>query len=210
MMADQHIPCPACGGSGQLSSFKGESRFLLTVEECPLCCGTGLAWPRRRKSRTKRGMIRKMNFDSGESMTAAKNGDSVKVHYTGTLEDGSTFDSSRGVEPLEFTLGSGQVIAGFDEAVVGMKPGEQKNVTVPADKAYGERHEEMVITVPRAQFPAHITPEVGQQLQLAGPNNQPILVRVVSLDEDSVQLDANPPLAGLDLTFDLELVSITE
>jgi peptidylprolyl isomerase len=155
-------------------------------------------------------MIRKMNLDSGESMTAAKNGDSVKVHYTGTLEDGSTFDSSRGVEPLEFILGSGQVIAGFDEAVVGMAPGEQKNVTVSADKAYGQRHEEMVITVPRAQFPAHITPELGQQIQLSGPNNQPILVRVVGISEDSVQLDANPPLAGLDLTFDLELVSIAE
>lgn len=143
-------------------------------------------------------------------MTAAKNGDSVKVHYTGTLEDGSTFDSSREVEPLEFTLGSGQVIAGFDEAVVGMEPGERKNVTIPADKAYGQRHEEMVITVPRSQFPAHITPEVGQQLQLAGPNNQPILVRVVKISEDSVQLDANPPLAGLDLIFDLELMAIAE
>ncbi len=143
-------------------------------------------------------------------MTAAKNGDCVKVHYTGLLEDGSTFDSSREVEPLEFTLGSGQVIAGFDEAVVGMKLGEQKNVTVPAHKAYGARHEEMVITVPRAQFPAHIIPEIGQQIQLAGPNNQPILVRVVSIAEDSVQLDANPPLAGCNLTFDLELVAIVE
>lgn len=143
-------------------------------------------------------------------MTAAKNGDSVKVHYTGTLEDGSTFDSSRGVEPLEFTVGSGQVIAGFDEAIVGMRPGEQKSIAVPAHKAYGQRHEEMVITVPRSQFPAHIVPEIGQQIQLAGPNNQPILVRVVGISEDSVQLDANPPLAGLDLTFDLELISITE
>jgi peptidylprolyl isomerase len=143
-------------------------------------------------------------------MAAAKNGDCVKVHYTGTLEDGSTFDSSRGVEPLEFTLGNGQVIAGFDEAVVGMKPGDRKNVRVPAQKAYGMRHEKMVISTPRSNFPVHITPEVGQQIQLSGPNNQPILVRVVGMNEDSVQLDANPPLAGHDLTFDLELVSIAE
>lgn len=141
-------------------------------------------------------------------MAAAKNGDCVKVHYTGMLEDGSTFDSSRGVEPLEFILGSGQVIAGFDEAVTGMEPGERKNVMISADKAYGQRHEEMVINVPRSQFPAHIVPEIGQQIQLSGPNNQPILVRVVGMSEDAVQLDANPPLAGRDLSFDLELVSI--
>jgi len=143
-------------------------------------------------------------------MTAAKKGDCVKVHYTGTLEDGSIFDSSRGVEPLEFTLGSGQVIAGFDEAVTGMAPGERKNVMIPADKAYGERHEEMVISVSRNQFPTHIVPEIGQQIQLTGPHNQPILVKVVEIAADSVLLDANPPLAGMDLTFDLELVSIAE
>ena len=141
-------------------------------------------------------------------MAAAKKGDCVKVHYTGTLEDGSTFDSSRGVEPLEFTLGSGQVIAGFDEAVTGMVPGERKNVMIPAGKAYGQRHEKMVINVPRSQFPAHITPELGQQIQLSGPHNQPILVRVVGMDAETVQLDANPPLAGRDLSFDLELISI--
>ncbi|WP_417912981.1 FKBP-type peptidyl-prolyl cis-trans isomerase [Candidatus Electronema sp. TJ] len=141
-------------------------------------------------------------------MAAAKKGDCVKVHYTGTLEDGSTFDSSRGVEPLEFTLGSGQVIAGFDEAVTGMELGERKNVMIPAGKAYGERHEEMVISIPIDRFPAHIVPEIGQQIQLAGPNNQPILVRVVGLDAEAVQLDANPPLAGRDLSFDLELISI--
>ena len=143
-------------------------------------------------------------------MAAAKKGDCVKVHYTGTLEDGSTFDSSRNVEPLEFTLGSGQVIAGFDEAVTGMELGERKNVLIPADKAYGERHEEMVISVPRNQFPAHIVPEVGQQIQLSGPHNQPILVRVVEISGDSILLDANPPLAGRDLSFDLELISIAE
>ena len=141
-------------------------------------------------------------------MTAAKAGDNVKVHYTGTLEDGTQFDSSRGVEPLQFTLGSGQVIAGFDEAITGMEPGEKKNITIPADRAYGQRNEDMVITAPRDQIPADITPEVGQQLQLAGPDNQPIVVKVTEVTDEHIQLDANPPLAGRDLTFDLELLEI--
>ncbi|MCI5146864.1 MAG: peptidylprolyl isomerase, partial [Candidatus Electrothrix sp. AR3] len=140
-------------------------------------------------------------------MTAAKKGDNVKIHYTGTLADGSTFDSSRGVEPLEFTLGSGQVITGFDEAVIGMTLGEKKNVTIPVEKAYGQRNEEMVIKAPRDQVPANITPEVGQQLQMAGPKDQPILVKVTEVTDEHIQLDANPPLAGKDLTFDLELVA---
>ena len=141
-------------------------------------------------------------------MTAAKNGDSVKIHYTGTLEDGTTFDSSAGRDPLEFTLGSGQVIVGFDEAVTGMKTGETKNVTITADKAYGERNEEMVITAPRDQVPKDINPEVGQQLQMAGPDNQPIVVRIIEVTDEHILLDANPPLAGKDLIFDIELVTI--
>lgn len=141
-------------------------------------------------------------------MTTAKAGDSVKIHYTGTLEDGTTFDSSEGREPLEFTLGSGQVIVGFEEAVTGMKTGEKKNVTIPADKAYGQHNEEMVITAPRDQVPKDINPEVGQQLQMAGPDNQMIIVRVTEVTEEHIMLDANPPLAGKDLTFDIELVSI--
>ncbi|RWX51127.1 peptidylprolyl isomerase [Candidatus Electrothrix marina] len=141
-------------------------------------------------------------------MTVAKSGDSVKVHYTGSLEDGTEFDSSVGVAPLEFTLGSGQVIVGFDEAITGMEPGEKKSVTIPAEKAYGQRNEEMVISAPRDQVPADITPEVGQQLQLAGPNNQPIMVKITEVTDEHIQLDANPPLAGKDLTFELELVEI--
>ena len=141
-------------------------------------------------------------------MTVAKSGDNVKVHYTGTLEDGTQFDSSLDVEPLEFTLGSGQVIAGFDEAITGMEQGEKKNVTIPAEKAYGQRNEEMVINAPRDQIPADITPEVGQQLQLAGPNNQPIVVKVIEVTDEHIQLDANPPLAGKNLSFELELVEI--
>ena len=141
-------------------------------------------------------------------MTAAKNGDSVRIHYTGTLEDGTTFDSSEGRDPLEFTLGSGQVIVGFDEAVTGMKTGETKNVTITADKAYGQRNEEMVITAPRDQVPKDINPEVGQQLQMAGPDNQPIVVLITEVTDEHILLDANPPLAGKDLIFDIELVAI--
>ena len=141
-------------------------------------------------------------------MTVAKSGDSVKVHYTGTLEDGTQFDSSAGVDPLEFTLGGGQVIAGFDEAVTGMEPGEKKSVTIPAVKAYGQRNEEMVIKAPRDEVPADITPEIGQRLQLAGPNGQPIMVEVIEVTDEHIKLDANPPLAGKDLTFALELVEI--
>ncbi|RUM35669.1 MAG: peptidylprolyl isomerase [Desulfobulbus sp.] len=140
---------------------------------------------------------------------AAKKGDSVKIHYTGTLENGETFDSSEGHDPLEFTLGSGQVIPGFDEAVIGMEAGDKKTVTIPADKAYGQRNEEMVITAPRDQVPKDINPEVGQKLQMAGPENQPIMVEITEVTDEHITLDANPPLAGKDLTFALELVSIS-
>ena len=141
-------------------------------------------------------------------MSEAKNGDSVKIHYTGTLDDGSVFDSSAGRDPLEFTLGSGQVIPGFEEAVLGMKTGESKKVTIPMDKAYGPRNEAMVIQAPRDQVPPEINPEVGQQLQMSGPDGQMVIVRVIEVTDDVVTLDANPPLAGKDLTFEIELVEI--
>lgn len=140
-------------------------------------------------------------------MQQAKQGDTVRVHYTGRLGDGSEFDSSRGREPLEFEVGGGQVIAGFDEAVGGMSVGESKTVTIPAAEAYGARREEMVLTVGRDQFPPDLDPEVGQQLQMA-QGNQVAIVTVTDVAEDAVTLDANHPLAGQDLTFDLELVSI--
>lgn len=141
-------------------------------------------------------------------MSAAKNGDSVKIHYKGTLEDGTVFDSSEGREPLGFTIGSGQVIPGFDEAVLGMSAGESKNVLIPVEKAYGPRNEEMVMSFPIEQVPPEIKPEVGQQLQIAGPGGQPLMVSVVEVTDEQIMLDANPPLAGKDLTFDIELVSI--
>jgi len=141
-------------------------------------------------------------------MSQAKNGDSVRIHYTGKLEDGTVFDSSAGREPLEFTIGGGQVIPGFEEAVLGMRTGESRNVTIPADKAYGERNEQMIIEVPRSQVPPDLNPELDQKLQMGGPNGELVVVTVVGLNDEAVILDANPPLAGKDLVFDLELVSI--
>ena len=141
-------------------------------------------------------------------MSQAKKGDRVSIHYSGKLTDGSQFDSSAGREPLQFTLGSGEVIPGFDEAVAGMQVGESKNVTIPADKAYGPRNEQLIMDVPKSQVPPDINPEVGQQLQMGGPNGEVVVVKVVSVTESAITLDANPPLAGEDLCFDIELVAI--
>ena len=140
-------------------------------------------------------------------MANARSGDTVRIHYTGTLADGSVFDSSRGREPLAFTLGSGQVIAGFDEAVTGMAVGDTQTVTIPAAMAYGPRREELVRALPRDQFPPNVEPAVGQQLQVGG-GPQPMVVTVRDVRDDAVLLDANHPLAGEDLTFALELVAI--
>lgn len=142
-------------------------------------------------------------------MTQAKNGDKVTIHYTGKLLDGTVFDSSQGRDPLPFTIGSGQVIPGFEEAVIGMAIGESKTVNIPVEKAYGPRNEEMVINVPKNQVPPDIEPEVGMQLQLMNEANQPIVVRVVEVTDEHVALDANPPLAGQELVFDIELVTLT-
>lgn len=143
-------------------------------------------------------------------MTKAKQGDTVHVHYTGSLKDGTVFDSSDGRDPLSFTLGSGQVIPGFEGAVDGMALNEKKNVTIPVDQAYGPRNEELVLTVPKNQVPADINPEVGMKLQMQGPGDNPVVVEVVEVADEHIKLDANPPLAGKDLTFDIELVKIDE
>jgi len=142
-------------------------------------------------------------------MSQAKNGDSVKIHYTGTLEDGTVFDSSAGRDPLVFTVGGGQVIVGFEEAVLGMIVGDRKKVFIPADKAYGEKNEDLVMEVSRDQVPPDLEPEVGQKLQMGGANGELLVVTVVEVNEAVVILDANPPLAGKDLIFDLELVAIS-
>ncbi len=141
-------------------------------------------------------------------MAEAKKGDRVKVHYTGKLEDGSVFDSSREREPLEFELGGGMMIKGFDTAVTGMQVGESKTAEIPAGEAYGEHNAEMVIEVPKAQLPPDLKPEVGQQLGMQQPNGQSVPVRVTQVKEESIEIDANHPLAGKDLIFELELVEI--
>ena len=138
---------------------------------------------------------------------AAKAGDTVRVHYTGTLEDGSVFDTSDGRDPLEFTVGSGQVIPGFDDAVSGMSAGDERSVTIPAAQAYGERKDELVIHVERSKLPPDIDPAVGQQLQLS-QDGRSFVVTVTDVGADSITLDANHPLAGEDLTFALRLVEI--
>ncbi len=140
-------------------------------------------------------------------MAQAQNGDTVRVHYTGTLDDGTVFDSSKGREPIEFKVGSGQVIAGFEEAVSGMDVGEAKKVTIPAAQAYGERREELMLQVQRSQFPADVEPEVGQQFQMS-QGEQNFVVNVADVDGERITLDANHPLAGRDLTFELELVDV--
>jgi peptidylprolyl isomerase len=140
-------------------------------------------------------------------MAKAKSGDTVNIHYTGTLGGGEVFDSSEGSDPLEFTLGEGQVIQGFDDAVTGMEPGEEKTVTIPAEQAYGERHDDLVTQVDRSQFPADLTPEVGQQLQVTSDDGQPMAVTVSEIGDEVVTLDANHPLAGQALTFKITLMT---
>ncbi len=141
-------------------------------------------------------------------MGQVKTGDTVKVHYTGRLNDGTVFDSSAGQEPLQFTVGESSVIPGFEQAIVGMKAGDTKTITIPAKEAYGSRREEMIFAVEREHFPAHIEPEVGQYMELQQGEGQNLVLRVTEVSESKVTLDANHPLAGEDLTFDLELVEI--
>lgn len=139
-------------------------------------------------------------------MTEAKMGDNVKVHYTGTLEDGTIFDSSAGRDPLSFTIGSGQVIPGFDTAVTGMQVGDEKTVLIAAENAYGERNDEMVIQAPIEQVPPDLKPELGMNLEMGGANGEVLRVVVTEITDTHITLDANPPLAGKDLTFKIELV----
>src|SRR5205085_9914194 len=141
-------------------------------------------------------------------MQQVKSGDKVKVHYNGKLRTGETFDSSNGREPLEFTVGSGQVIKGFDEGVMGMKVGDKKTVEIHVKDAYGEKQDEMMIEFPKDQFPPDMKPEVGAQLMMSNGTGQSFPVTVAEVKEDTVILDANHPLAGQDLIFDIELVEV--
>jgi peptidylprolyl isomerase len=143
-------------------------------------------------------------------MTTAKTGDTVRINYTGKLTDGTEFDSSAGREPLQFTLGEGQVIPGLEAHVEGMEPGTKSTVTIPPEAAYGPRRPEAVQTVARSSVPAGIDLDVGTQLQARTSDGGLLPITVVEVDEESVKVDANHPLAGQDLVFDVELVDIVK
>jgi peptidylprolyl isomerase len=142
-------------------------------------------------------------------LSKVKDGDTVKVHYTGSLKDGSVFDSSEGKDPLEFTIGMGQLIPGFEKAVKGMEKGDSSTVTIPVDEAYGEPREDLVINVPKDNLPDDVTPEIGMQLQVNQPDGQAVPVRITAIEEEEIILDANHPLAGQDLVFTIEVVEIS-
>ena len=157
-----------------------------------------------------RETIEGIYFSIGEIVIAkkVKKGDTIRVHYTGKLEDGKEFDSSLKREPLQFEVGAGSVIRGFEEAVIGLEQGEKKTVKVPSDKAYGNRDDTLVIEMPQKSIPEEITPEVGMRLQLVNQKGQAVPVMITEVLEESIRLDANHPLAGKTLVFDIELVEI--
>lgn len=139
-------------------------------------------------------------------MKQAKNGDNVRVHYTGKLEDGTEFDSSREKDPIEFTVGSGGLIPGFENSIVGMQVGDKKTITLQPEEAYGEKNHGLVVEIEKENFPPDITPEVGMPLQVKQSDDNIINVMVTDITENSVTIDANHPLAGKSLVFDIELV----
>ena len=141
-------------------------------------------------------------------MAQAKVGDTIKVHYTGTLDDGTVFDSSVGRKPLEFTIGLGQMIPGFDKGVVGLNLSESKTITIPADQAYGPYRADLVQVVARDQFPTDSELELGQMLQASQPDGQIIRFTITNVTDSDVTLDANHRLAGKNLTFEIQLVEI--
>ena len=140
--------------------------------------------------------------------TAAKSGDTVAVHYTGTLADGTVFDSSREREPIQLVLGQGRVIPGFEKALMGMTTGETKTTTIPATEAYGEHRPDMVVEFGRDKVPPDSNASVGQQYQVQTSAGQTLVARVVKTSDDAITLDANHPLAGKELTFEIELVDV--
>jgi peptidylprolyl isomerase len=141
-------------------------------------------------------------------MAEAKQGDTVKVHYTVRLEDGTILGSTTNHEPLQFTIGEGEILPGFEEAIVGMNPGESKTVQVPADGAFGPHQEEMIVVVGRNRLPADLKPKAGESLLFRQEDGKTITVMVTDVSESSVTIDANHPLAGKDLTFDIQFVEI--
>ncbi len=141
-------------------------------------------------------------------MSEVKSGDNVQVHYHGKLTTGEVFDSSLEREPIQVQVGGGQVIPGFDKALMGMTVGEKKTVTIPCDEAYGQRQDQLVDQIPRSQFPSEPEPMAGMQLMAQTPDGGQFPITITDVQEDLITVDANPPLAGQDLVFDLELVAI--
>jgi len=141
-------------------------------------------------------------------MAKAQQGDTVKVHYTGRLDDGRVFDTSANRDPIEFTIGEGRVIPGFENGILGMSPGETKTIKIPSEEAYGPRRDDMVVEIDKKHLPPDLDAEVGDQLQMRQADGQPVLVTVTDVDDEKITLDANHPLAGKDLTFDVELVEV--
>jgi peptidylprolyl isomerase len=143
-------------------------------------------------------------------MATAKVGDLVKVHYTGMLDNGAKFDSSIGGEPLEFKIGDGHLIRKFEEAVVGLQPNESFTVKILPEDAYGIKKNELIVSVPKNQLPPEIVPELGMKLQMRAAENETIVLKIIEVMEDSIKVDANHELAGENLTFEIQLVSIAE
>ena len=143
-------------------------------------------------------------------MASAQNGNTVKVHYTGTFDDGTVFDSSSDREPLEFTLGNHQVIPGFEKAVEGMEPGEQKSVHIDSENAYGPHRDDLVMSVGREKFPTDVAPEVGKSVNVKDNTGTQYTMQITGADENSVTLDANHPLAGKSLNFEIQLIEIVQ
>lgn len=142
-------------------------------------------------------------------MAQADKGKKVKVHYTGKLDDGTVFDSSEGREPLEFVIGSGQVIPGFEKGILGLEEGDAKTINILAEEAYGPYREDMMLTVDKSTMPEGADPQLGMQLEMKAPSGQAFVVTIAKIEDEKVTLDGNHPLAGKDLTFDLTVVSVS-
>lgn len=141
-------------------------------------------------------------------MSTAKTGDTVKVHYTGRLDDDTVFDTSRGKSPLKFTIGEGNLIKGFEKGLIGMEVGEKKNLVIPPEEAYGQNDEKLTTKVSRSHLPDSVQPAIGMQLQVKQKDGSILMVWITGMDEETVTLDANHPLAGQTLNFDVELTDI--
>ncbi len=178
-------------------------------------CVGHLTYKRIRRSTTPAKIVNSVipgepvnNQERESSMSPAGDGNTIKVHYTGKLEDGTVFDSSEGRDPLEVTLGTNAVIPGFEKGLIGMEVGDKKTITIPSEEAYGPHHDNLIMEVNKSDFPEDITPEIGLQLQMQRPDGQTMPVMITAVDEKVITLDANHPLAGKTLIFDVEMMEV--